>query len=338
VARLARVDKATVSRALNNRPGVKESTRQRILKAAREVGYVAHPALASLVSFRGSQRAGAQGSTLVAVLTRFPAGSGEASRHLPAFQRAGQARGFSFSMIDTLPLPSAAALGRQLHSQGFSGVLLFRIVEDPGWFQDFPWGHFAVVSLDAGFQVAPVPIVRGSQFDTVIQGFDGIRVRGWKRIGPIVVSLERGRIENRRTLAAVRHCQEDLASEDRLPPYLFDPLDESSLDGVPEWIDKHRPDSLLLFNSRVGQYLVERHGVDLPSAVLTGANPSWAGLNAGDSIRQEALNYLDMLVRSAKYGLREVSVHSVVSSVWREGASLPRNGQAGDAEENLREK
>ena len=33
------LDKATVSRALNNRPGVAAKTRQRVLEAARQLGY-----------------------------------------------------------------------------------------------------------------------------------------------------------------------------------------------------------------------------------------------------------------------------------------------------------
>ncbi|MEB0222476.1 LacI family DNA-binding transcriptional regulator, partial [Pseudomonas sp. AB12(2023)] len=52
VARLAGVAKATASRALSGRGYVSEATRLRVVAAAREIGYVASPNAASLVTGR----------------------------------------------------------------------------------------------------------------------------------------------------------------------------------------------------------------------------------------------------------------------------------------------
>ena len=52
VARLAGVSKATASRALSGRGHVAESTRRRVEVAAAEIGYIASPAAASLVTGR----------------------------------------------------------------------------------------------------------------------------------------------------------------------------------------------------------------------------------------------------------------------------------------------
>ena len=52
VARAAGVSTATVSRALRGLPNVTDSTRQRVLVAAAELGYVASPSAASLASGR----------------------------------------------------------------------------------------------------------------------------------------------------------------------------------------------------------------------------------------------------------------------------------------------
>ena len=52
VARLAGVSKATASRALSGRGHVAESTRHRVEVAAAEIGYIASPAAASLVTGR----------------------------------------------------------------------------------------------------------------------------------------------------------------------------------------------------------------------------------------------------------------------------------------------
>lgn len=52
IARIAGVAPSVVSRALNNKYGVKESTRQRILEIARELGYYPNSAARSLVTRR----------------------------------------------------------------------------------------------------------------------------------------------------------------------------------------------------------------------------------------------------------------------------------------------
>ena len=52
IARIAGVAPSVVSRALNNKYGVKESTRQRIVEIAREFGYYPNSAARSLVTRR----------------------------------------------------------------------------------------------------------------------------------------------------------------------------------------------------------------------------------------------------------------------------------------------
>lgn len=52
VARVAGVSVATVSRALRDMPNVAAETRTRVIQVARDLGYVAHPAAASLASGR----------------------------------------------------------------------------------------------------------------------------------------------------------------------------------------------------------------------------------------------------------------------------------------------
>ncbi len=48
IAKLAGVSRSTVSRVINNRPGVRSETRERVLKIIREYGYEPDPAARSL--------------------------------------------------------------------------------------------------------------------------------------------------------------------------------------------------------------------------------------------------------------------------------------------------
>ena len=52
VARLAGVSRTTASRVINNLPGVRPATRERVLQVIREHGYQPDPAARSLAAHR----------------------------------------------------------------------------------------------------------------------------------------------------------------------------------------------------------------------------------------------------------------------------------------------
>ncbi|WP_308806847.1 LacI family DNA-binding transcriptional regulator, partial [Actinotignum urinale] len=54
VAKVAGVSHQTVSRVINNFPGVREETRKRVKKAIRDTGYVPNTAARTLVTNRSS--------------------------------------------------------------------------------------------------------------------------------------------------------------------------------------------------------------------------------------------------------------------------------------------
>ncbi|MFQ5855280.1 MAG: LacI family DNA-binding transcriptional regulator [Anaerolineae bacterium] len=55
IATYAGVSQATVSRVINNKPNVREETRQRVLKAIHELGYYLNAEARSLVTKRTSK-------------------------------------------------------------------------------------------------------------------------------------------------------------------------------------------------------------------------------------------------------------------------------------------
>jgi DNA-binding LacI/PurR family transcriptional regulator len=116
VARLAGVSQKTVSRVLNNEPHVKDELRQRVLRAARELGYRPNGAARALLSGR-SHRIGvvALGSALY----------GPASL-LVALERAARSTGYALSLVNTFendPGGVASAVNTLLE-QGVDGVVL----------------------------------------------------------------------------------------------------------------------------------------------------------------------------------------------------------------------
>ena len=95
VARLAGVAKATASRALSGRGYVSEETRTRVINAAAEIGYVASPNAASLVTGR-TQSVG----VIIPFISRW-----YFSEVLESLEEALLARGYDMTLYN-LPAPS----------------------------------------------------------------------------------------------------------------------------------------------------------------------------------------------------------------------------------------
>ena len=323
VARLAGVDKATASRALAGRSGVRPATRERIEQAAKQTGYVAHPALASLVSMR--QQRAKQQMTRIALLTRRARHLHDVNGTHRLLSEIGRSRGYEFEHLETWQEADAGRFGRRLHAMGFTGILIYRVLQEPEWFADFPWELFVSVSLDASFVHHPIPIVRSSQFEDVVRAWQKMQAAGYRRIGAVLPTRQDRRIENRRRLAAVQECQRDAPSREQIPPYEFSFFDLASFDRVKEWLQQYRPDSLLVLLPSVIEWI--RNVVpdlDLPYAALTTPSDKVAGLLASRT-QEHALEFIDLLVRSGAYGLPKFPVHHVLSPPWQEGASLPPN-------------
>ncbi len=325
IARAAGVGTSTVSRALNERGEIKSSTRARIKQVARELGYVAQPALASLVSRRKTRKPAGRneaGFLPVAIVTRqSPATT--ADRFFKLFNKLGNPLGYRYEHFNTLDgkLESAAQLGRMLFARGFVGVVFVHVIHDPGWFQGFPWERFALVSLDPSFDLVPLPMVRASDFEDVWQCWHHLRERGFERIGAILPEGNRERIEDIRRLGAYYQCQAEVPPTVRIPPLSF-AYNESGLIGrICQWIEQERPDALLSWSA---SYL-EEASVNLgwlpESVVILRGGGSFAGMEQGNRVYEEIVRIIDQLVRSACYGPSRYNVEHVVRSQWLEAGT-----------------
>ncbi|MFW5830372.1 MAG: LacI family DNA-binding transcriptional regulator [Planctomycetota bacterium] len=325
IAALTGVGASTVSRVIRQAPGVRASTRERVLAAIRDSGYIPDPALTALVA-RRQQRHGTsthRGMT-IAILTRQRGGAG--ARKDPAIlaplRAAWEPRGYHFLSLDTCTEDDPVAMAQRLAHRGVGGLILFRITHDPGWFVPLPWHRFAAVSLDAAFDRVPIPIVAPAHFDMVLQAWRRMHALGYRRIGAVIPDDRDGRQENTRRRAAIEYCHSTSPPAERVPTFHYDPLRRRSLHPVSTWLRQHRPEALLCLTSAELRWIRKQLGRAIPGAVLTGANSQIAGFASGHIIANEACRQLDMRLRSASLGLPEHPVHQVVSLPWINGASL----------------
>ncbi|WP_432561061.1 LacI family DNA-binding transcriptional regulator [Kineococcus sp. SYSU DK003] len=120
VARLAGVSQKTVSRVVNGEPHVSADVRDRVLRAAEELGYRPNPAARALLTGR-NRRVGVvwSGRDLYG-----PA------QGLVALEHAARARGYSISLTAAGPSGDVTAAVESLLAQGVDGVLIDEPVDD----------------------------------------------------------------------------------------------------------------------------------------------------------------------------------------------------------------
>ncbi len=115
VARLAGVSQKTVSRVLNGEPYVREEVRQRVLQAARELGYRRNNAARTLTSGRSHR---------VGVVSLGSALYGPASV-LAGIERAARGTGYGVSVVNTVEGDERGVVGAidSLLEQGVDGIV-----------------------------------------------------------------------------------------------------------------------------------------------------------------------------------------------------------------------
>ncbi|HEX2142960.1 MAG TPA: LacI family DNA-binding transcriptional regulator [Glycomyces sp.] len=195
VARLAEVSKMTVSNVVNNRPGVSEPVRRRVLEAIQQSGYRLNVNARTL-------KAGRTGVIGLAVPGIDQAYYGMLASHVI---EAAKARGFHVAIEQTgAAAEGEAAAIAQSHKLQLDGLILSAVALDPRE-QSQSWGDFPIVMLgerDFGASIDHVGMANeaGTRVATehlIERGCTRIAsVTGWTLEGVHVVSRRhRGYVE-----------------------------------------------------------------------------------------------------------------------------------------------
>lgn len=122
VARLAGVSQKTVSRVMNNEPYVREEVRERVLRAAQQLGYRPNGAARTLISGR-TQRLG---------VVSLGAGLYGPTSMLVAVERSARRLGYGTSIAHTSPDDENGVAGAvdALLEQGVDGIVLIEATDE----------------------------------------------------------------------------------------------------------------------------------------------------------------------------------------------------------------
>ncbi|MBK1877673.1 LacI family DNA-binding transcriptional regulator [Pelagicoccus mobilis] len=348
VARAAGVAKATVCRALQNRPVVAKATRERILKAARELGYQADPSLSALSQRRWSD-GGKRTYRQVALvhyeskkyLDKYAETPNEERYRLsprallfPAAKEKAKLLGYQISEYSTSDYKNSEQLSRILYNRGIDGLLLS--IEGPISKIELPWERFSAIAIGLGLDEYNLPHVSSDWMSAVSLAVQKAKERGYRRIGFIKLVHENPSIDFRIS-SAIEFQRHGLESQfaNRIPTLSgqredFNPWQ----DWIPvfkEWYDRWKPD-VVVDGTHCASHWFKTIGVKVPEECAIVAidrtnhedhkHISYVDHNYAAQ-GEWAMEFLSTMIQNSVKGQTDIPPRLTLPCTWQEGSTLP---------------
>ena len=241
IAEACGVSIATVSRALAGHPTVRPETRERVVAAARRLGYARNNLVGTVMSqLRASRAMNFKGSL---ALIHVP--SPGQPHLLPTQQRiieGARARAVELGFkLDVFTLSAEGfnlrRLVQVLRARNVSGLIL--IYSDPSnATADFPWDDFTAVEIDYGEREPRITTVCIDHYQTFMGALSRLHALGYRRMGLFLERFKDDRLWFRFSAAYHSfHLYETSAKQ--LPPYVTERMQAG---GFLAWYRKHKPD------------------------------------------------------------------------------------------------
>jgi LacI family transcriptional regulator len=322
--------KSTVQRALTGKGCISSRSRQRVMDAARKLGYRPDP----LFSMLGSQRRRLRLSPLrIAYVSRcgFTDSLPPTRIGVDLFNVArlrGEILGYNVERVDPGELGAGKRLMDVLYNRGFLGVILGQ-VRFPDHEAILLNTHLPVVCCG---RIDPLPLhtVQPDITQMVRLAWRHMLAAGYRRIGAAICVHAPSIEDDSDRLGAVLQCQEEtLRRNERVPPYRGALDDAMALLG---WFHRYKPEAVLGFT--IGQYYALRDsGLDMSNIAYASLHTTldkapFAGIQEPEeSISTQALNLLDHLIRLRSFGIPHEPLHILLPGCWIDGASLPEKNR-----------
>ncbi len=332
IAKKVGVSKVTVSLVLRGSRRISEEIREKVLKAAAELGYTPNPMVSALmVSLRAHRRTGRVFN--LGFLTSFPTRDGWNKMavfhryHAGALRRA-EALGYGVEIHWARdPELSGPRLTQILEARGIPGVLIAPLPSGaPRLALD--WSRFATVALGHTFKQAPTHRVTNHQFHTILTALDACLARGYRRIGLATTKGSDARV-NHIWLAGFLSFQATHPTVRKLAPFVGDPFTRESF---LEWFRKTRPEVVVSADIMALEWLREEK-LRVPEDVAfvhIDWIPERGDIAAVDQrpeqIGEAAVDLLVEQINQNRRGSPSVPRTVLIEGVWRDGPTLPDRG------------
>lgn len=321
VAELAQVSVSTASQALRGDGRIAPSTRERVMAAAKEVGYQRH-ALLSHLAARKFRPDNATTQTLIVLLPHQRKWSFEMIRWVDSCRVLASGQGFRLDIVDSTQINTCEQACQQWIRQGVCGLL---IGNSPSHLRlsQFPWQGLAVV-VCGGYHLRPLHhMVKLDVAEGLVALTEKAQEKGYQRIGYAMMRHDDPVIDDWIRVGLAQELARQ--SESPVPVYSGSLRDQT---GFMDWFREHQPDVVIGFPQVFG-YWIESE------AALTGRRTARLYLPAspgtGESgwvedqgvVAEEALRQLIECVQRGETKPPATPRITLISGYWHEGETCP---------------
>lgn len=330
IARIAGVHVSTVCLALQNHPGLRASTRRRIVEVAERLGYSPDPMLSALAAYRNRLRPQAFRGQVTWLV---PSATSPSWRKVPvsvefhrgAAERAGQ-HGYELTDCDLRDeglTPMRA--GQVLRARGVQGILLGP-VPDLRVDLEFPWEHFPVVAIGHSLARPAHHLVALDHFQSTRLLFAKLRGLGYRRIGMAVMKALDDAVGGF-ILGGYQRSQMEVPTRERLAAFLAVGKVPSKQE-FERWLRRTHPEALITTNYFFPE-LLEQLGVRIPEDLgvtvlfrkiggdrFAGIEQDAAGIGA------TAMDYLVAMIHRHDRGVPAIPQQILVAGRYVDGETV----------------
>jgi len=326
IARATGLSVSTVSIALRDSPLASATTRRRVQRAAKKLGYSPDPALAAFgasLRTRRSEPSAVLGLVGISVENQKSEGPWDSGRLL---NQAAAKRGYLLRIYDPAEFRCDEELSEVLYRRGVRGVII-KARAPASRVPSLQWDRFSVVSCDwPSPHPCPFHHVSNDSFHSLMMAYERVCDLGYRHIGLAPLSHPFPNWGDLRRLGAA-HALLKSAPFPPVPVILDSVI--SDAEALTQWVNQHKPDAVIsLLNKsllvlRKAGYRVPE---DLGYACLVGADSeTCSGLRLSFECMAEAtIDLLDSQIRHGQRGAPESPYTVFVEPAWVDGPTLVR--------------
>jgi DNA-binding LacI/PurR family transcriptional regulator len=332
VARAARVNRTTVSRALKNDPRLTAATIAAVQQVAAQIGYRSNPLVAALMAQRAGRRSGVELGTIAYITSELERHQHPVLREFQAGarQRAEQT-GYRLEAFElTANGMTGARLSAVLQARGIRGILIAPRAE-PRARLNLDWGQFASAALGYSLLRPMLHRAASHSFHGALLALRELRKLGYRRIGFCMDSGVSQRVDEN-WLAGF------LVYQSHHPRDKLSLLIEAGFnaESFHRWCKQERPEVIVTDNHAFEFHGLKKCGLRVPEEVgfvslaWSEESPHQSGINQNSP--SVAAAAVDMIIGQLQRNETGVPLHpktTLIEGTWVPGSTAP--GPAGSS-------
>lgn len=333
VARAAGVSKNTVSLAFRHDPQIPLATRERIFRAAKELGYERNATVSHLMAELRLSSSGAPRTTLA--LLNAHSDRHAFSRHptVPEYvcgcRRRATALGYGldeFWLGD--PKWDGDSLAGTLRARGIRGLVAVGLMDEnrlPSRFASL-WQKVPCVVTGVRTREPALSFACVDHHNLARSAVEQVIAHGYRRPGLVIDSVIDDLVDGRFS-AGFTTAQRALTAKSRIRPFFDVAQNRRNPRLFENWFRRQQPDAILTLYTEVRSWLDDLRPTVMPGLVQLEwrpREPHWAGMNQHNDIAGEAaIDMLVAMIQNGEVGIPAFPRATLIGSTWMPGVTLP---------------